>query len=78
MDDLRRRTRGLFAFRRGILALDTAPACLTARFRLASIKPSARAVDRYLAMVLSTPKKLSPPVRSGEMAVQLEAPFVVW
>jgi fructose-bisphosphate aldolase class I len=55
MDDLRRRTRGLFAFRRGILALDTAPACLTARFRLASIKPSARAVDRYLAMVLSTP-----------------------
>jgi fructose-bisphosphate aldolase class I len=55
MDDLRRRTRGLFAFGRGILALDTAPACLTARFRLASIKPSARAVDRYLAMLLSTP-----------------------
>jgi len=45
----------LFASRRGILGLDTAPACLTARFRVASIKPSARAADGYLAMLLSTP-----------------------
>jgi len=55
MDELRRHTRRLFASRRGILGLDTAPACLTARFRVASIRPSARAVDGYLAMLLGTP-----------------------
>jgi len=55
MDDLQRHTRRLFAHRRGILGLDTAPACLTARFRVAAIRPSTRAADNYLAMLLGTP-----------------------
>ncbi|MDT7609036.1 MAG: fructose-bisphosphate aldolase, class [Pseudonocardiales bacterium] len=54
MEDLHRRARRLFAFRRGILGLDSAPACLTARFRVASIRPSVRATDGYLAMLLGT------------------------
>jgi fructose-bisphosphate aldolase class 1 len=55
MDDPQRHTRRLFAHRRGILGLDTAPACLTARFRVAAIRPSTRAADSYLAMLLGTP-----------------------
>jgi fructose-bisphosphate aldolase class 1 len=55
MDDLQRHTRRLFAHRRGILGLDTAPACLMARFRVAAIRPSTRAADNYLAMLLGTP-----------------------
>ena len=55
MDNLQRHTRRLFAHRRGILGLDTAPACLTARFRVAAIRPSTRAADNYLAMLLGTP-----------------------
>jgi fructose-bisphosphate aldolase, class I len=54
MEDLHRRTRRLFAFRRGLLGLDSAPACLTARFRVASVRPSVRAIDGYLAMLLGT------------------------
>ncbi|GEL20518.1 class I fructose-bisphosphate aldolase [Pseudonocardia asaccharolytica] len=55
MNALRRRTRRLFAFRKGILALDTAPAALTSRFRAASLSLSPRTTDDYLTMLLGTP-----------------------
>ncbi|MFC5994630.1 class I fructose-bisphosphate aldolase [Pseudonocardia hispaniensis] len=55
MNTLRRRTRRLFAFRKGILALDTAPAALVSRFRSASLSLTPRTTDEYLTMLLGTP-----------------------
>jgi fructose-bisphosphate aldolase class I len=53
MDGVHHRLRRLFSSRRGILALDTGPAELAARFRAVALMPSARA--DYLAMLLDTP-----------------------
>lgn len=52
MDALQRRTRRLFAFRKGILAVDTAPATLVERFSRCAGAPDA---DAYHDMVLGTP-----------------------
>jgi fructose-bisphosphate aldolase class I len=52
MDTVQRRLRRLFAFRRGVLAVDTGPASLAARFRAACVVPSAQAVRDYRAMLL--------------------------
>ncbi len=48
-----RRLRRLFAFRRGILGLDTEPAVLAGRFHAASVPTGRRAA--YLAMLAGTP-----------------------
>ena len=54
MDALRRRTRRIFAFRKGILALDTAADTLGARFsRCVGMQPGAG--EAYRDMLLSTP-----------------------
>ncbi|MBN9102697.1 MAG: fructose-bisphosphate aldolase [Pseudonocardia sp.] len=53
MDGVHHRLRRLFSFGRGILALDTGPAELAARFRAEALMPAARA--DYLAMLLGTP-----------------------
>ena len=55
MDVLQQRLRRLFAFRRGVLALDTEPAELAARLRAASVVPSPRMVEDYIAMLLYAP-----------------------
>jgi fructose-bisphosphate aldolase, class I len=55
MSELRRRTRRLTDGRRGILALDTVPSVLAARFRAAGVVPALTSTDAYLQMLLSTP-----------------------
>jgi len=53
MDGVHHRLRRLFAFHRGILAVDTGPAELAARFRTVALTSGARA--EYIAMLLGTP-----------------------
>lgn len=52
MDPKLRAVRRLVAFRRGVLALDTAPAVLAARLRAVHVVPTPRVVESYLTMLL--------------------------
>jgi fructose-bisphosphate aldolase class I len=55
MSELIQRTHRLVDRRRGILALDTAPAALAARFQAAGVVPATSATDASLRMLLGTP-----------------------
>lgn len=56
MDDLARRLPRLLAFGKGMLAVDTAPHDLDARFRALSLCPSDRLHRDYVRMLLHTPE----------------------
>jgi fructose-bisphosphate aldolase class I len=55
VDELRRRVRRLFAFGKGLLAVDTSLIELEARFRSLSIAPTPRMMCSYFSMLLGTP-----------------------
>ncbi|MGD9989681.1 class I fructose-bisphosphate aldolase, partial [Pseudonocardia sp.] len=59
MEALQRRTRRMFAFRKGILALDTAPDQLSLRFSSAGSTGPAPDAAAYRDMVLGTPNLAS-------------------
>jgi fructose-bisphosphate aldolase, class I len=56
LEPVRRRLRRLFAFRKGILALDSGPAALDARFRAVALTPSPHTTEGYLGMLLGAPE----------------------
>lgn len=56
MNVLLRRTRQIFTLGKGILALDTPPTVLAARFRAAAVVPAEPTIRAYRAMLLDTPE----------------------